>query len=257
MSRVIGIVATLVALASPLRAQSPAQLLVTVVDADGAPVSGLTAGDLTLQRDGAPVEILDMAPLPATVQVVAIFEGLAVTQRQLNAALARFIGSLDDESIVDMQSVEGDMDDAIVEAIDDLHARETAQPVIVLLGQDSEIARSELQSSQVRGRRRAADLSGDLDRLSTLLAEHGIPFYGVSVTSVPMENLERLAARSGGRFETVADAGAFDDTLAAIGASLGVRYLVTYAAGDDASTPQVSAARSGLTLIATPYAPAH
>ena len=79
-----------------------------------------------------------------------------MTQRQLNAGIARLIGALDDESILDMQSVDGELDAAIVEAVNDLHARGAPRPVIVMLGQASEMARSELQSSQVRGRRRAA-----------------------------------------------------------------------------------------------------
>ena len=158
----------------------------------------MTAGDFTVRREGATLEIVSVDPAPPTVQVVAIFEGLAVTQRQLSAGLSVFIGSLDGDSIVDMQSVEGELDPAIIEAIDDLHARGAARPIILMLGQASEIAPSDLQSSQVRGRRRAADLSGRLDHLAESLAMHGILFYGIAVTDVPLTNFEQLAAGSGG-----------------------------------------------------------
>ena len=143
----IGLVGAL----SVAAAQSTAQLLVTVLDADGAPVAGLTREDFTLRLDGVEREVVSVEPVEPGVQVVAIFEGLAATQRQTTAALTRFIASLDDDSIVDMQSVDGKLDAAIVEAVDDLHARGASRPVIVMIGQATEIVPSELQSSQVRG----------------------------------------------------------------------------------------------------------
>ena len=177
----------------PALAQSPAHLLVTVVDGDGAPVAGLTREDFTVRARGIELEVVDAEPVPPAVQIVAIFENLAVTQRQLNAGIGRLIGALDDDSILDMQSVDGELDAAIVEAVNDLHARGASRPVIVMLGQASEMARSELQSSQVRGRRRAADLSGDVDGLVDLLTAHGVLFSGVSVTGVPLPSFERLS----------------------------------------------------------------
>ena len=154
--------------------QTPARLLVSVLDADGAPVTGLTREDFTLRLDGAVREVISVEPAGQTVQVVAIFEGLAATQRQTSAAITSFIASLDGDSIVDMQSVDGELDAAIVEAVGDLHARGASRPVIVMIGQATAIVPSELRSSQVRGKRQAADLSGDLDQLARLQAEHGI-----------------------------------------------------------------------------------
>lgn len=234
------------------------RLLVSVTDTGGTPVSGLTAGDFTVRREGATLEIVSVDPAPPTVQVVAIFEGLAVTQRQLSAGLSVFIGSLDGDSIVDMQSVEGELDPAIIEAIDDLHARGAARPIILMLGQASEIAPSDLQSSQVRGRRRAADLSGRLDHLAESLAMHGILFYGIAVTDVPLTNFEQLAAGSGGRFQTVAASVEFSDALAGIGRELGLQYLVSLRAADaGGGVPRVTVARPGVTVRAAAYAPAH
>ncbi len=195
----IGLVGAL----SVAAAQSTTQLLVTVLDADGAPVAGLTREDFTLRLDGTAREVLSVEPVASTAQVVAIFEGLAATQRQTSAALTSFIASLDEDSIVDMQSVDGTLDAAIVEAVNDLHARGASRPVIVMLGQATEIVPSELQSSQVRGKRQAADLSGDLDQLGRLLAEHGILFHGVSVTKMSLEHFRTLAAGTGGRFEVI------------------------------------------------------
>ena len=234
------------------------RLLVTVTDAAGTPVSGLTAEDFTVRVEGDPLEIVSVDPAPPAVQVVAVFEGLAVTQRQLSSALSVFIGSLDDDSIVDMQSVEGELDAAIIEAIDDLHARAAARPVILMLGQASEIAPSNLQSSQVRGRRRAADLSGRLEQLAEFLAMHGIQFYGVSVTDVPLTNFARLAAGSGGRFQVVAASDEFSDALARIGRELRLQYLVSIRAADaGGGVPRVTVARPGVTVRATAYAPMH
>ena len=242
----------------PATAQAPARLLVTVVDTDGAPIGGLTRANFTLLRDDAQVEILSVEPVPSTAQIVAIFEGLAATQRQLNRAIAQFIGGLDDASIVDMQSVDGELDAAIVEAVDDLHARHVARPVIVMLGQASEIAPSELQSSQVRGRRRAADLSGDLDRLARLLAAHGVLFYGISVTEVALPNFQALAAATGGRFERLTDPSRLGDTLAGIGRELGTQFLVSYAAGaGDETLPHLNVRGPGFTTRVRPFAPTH
>ena len=239
-------------------AQSPVQMIVTVVDGDGAPVAGLTREDFSVRAGEVELEVVNAEPVPPAVQIVAVFDNLAVTQRQLNAGIARLIGALDDESVLDMQSVDGELDAALVEAVDDLHARGAARPVVVMLGQATEMARSELQSSQVRGRRRAADLSGDLDGLADLMAGHGVLFSGVSVTGVPLPNLDRLAAATGGRFERIEEPAALGDTLAGLGRELGAQYLVTVAPGDaEGSAPQVSMRPDGLSAHAAPYAPRH
>ena len=236
--------------------QAPRQIVVTVVDVDGAPVAGLTPEDFTLSLDGAERDVLSVAPVGTTAQVVAIFEGLAATQRQTSAAVTSFISSLDDDSIVDMQSVDGELDAAIVEAVEDLHRRAVARPVIVMLGQASEIVPSELQSSQVRGKRQAADLSGDLDRLGRLLAEHGIPFYGVSVTEVSLANFQALAAATGGRFEVIAAPTGLGAAMTGIAREIGARYLVSYAGnGAAGARPRVEVTRPGLTVRAAPFSP--
>ena len=236
--------------------QSPAQLLVTVLDADGAPVAGLTQADFTLRVDGAERDVLSVEPVGPTVQIVAIFEGLAATQRQTSAALTSFIASLDDESIVDMQSVDGQLDAAIVEAVADLHARAVSRPVILMLGQATEIVPSELPSSQVRGKRQAADLSGDIDQLGRLLAEHGIVFHGVSVTEVSLANFEGLATATGGRFQTIPAAADLSDTLTGLGRELGTQYLVSYTA-IDGTPPDLGVTRPGLRVRAAPLAATH
>ena len=239
-------------------AQPSTRLIVTVVDGDGAPVAGLPREDFTVRAGEVELEVVEVAPASPAVQIVAVFDNLAVTQRQLNAGIARLIGALDDESILDMQSVDGELDAAIVEAVNDLHAREAARPVIVMLGQASEMARSELQSSQVRGRRRAADLSGDIDRLADLLAAHGVLFSGVSVTGVPVPNFERLAAATGGRFERIDDPAGLGETLAGIGRELGMQYLVSFAPGAaEAPAPQVDVRGEDLSARAAPFAPRH
>ena len=244
--------------ASAASAQTPARLLVTVTDEDGAPVAGLTREDFAVRAGEVALDVVDVAPAPAAVQIVAVFDNLAVTQRQLNAGIARLIGALDDESILDMQSVDGELDAALFEAVNDLHARGAPRPVVVMLGQASEMARSELQSSQVRGRRRAADLSGDIDGLADLMAAHGVLFSGVSVTDVPLPNLERLARATGGRFERIENPAALGDTLAGIGRELGMQYLVTVAPGaSDAPLPRVHVRRGGLSVRTAPYAPRH
>ena len=239
-------------------AQSPVQLIVTVTDEDGAPVAGLAREDFTVSADGVELDVVDVTPAPPAVQIVAVFENLAVTQRQLNAGIARLIGALDDESILDMQSVDGELDAAIVEAVNDLNARGAARPVVVMLGQATEMARSELQSSQVRGRRRAADLSGDIDGLVDLLTRHGVLFSGVSVTTVPLPNFERLAAATGGRFERIDDPAALGDTLAGIGRELGMQYVVSFAPSPEgAPPPEVDVRGEGVRARAAPFAPSH
>ena len=235
-------------------AQSPARLIVTVVDEGGAPVAGLTREDFTVRAGGVELGVVEVEPAPPAVQIVAIFENLAVTQRQLNAGIGRLIGALDDDSILDMQSVDGELDAAIVEAVNDLHARGASRPIIVMLGQASEMARSELQSSQVRGRRRAADLSGDVDGLVDLLTAHGVLFSGVSVTDVPLPSFERLAAATGGRFERLAEPAALGDTLAGIGRELGTQYLVSFLPGDAGTpAPRVDVRGDGLSARAAPF----
>ncbi len=249
----------LLAVASPAGArQAPEMLLATVLDDTGAPVTGLTRDRFTVRRDGVELEVLSVEPASSTVHVIAIFEGLAVTQRQLTSTLSRFIGSLDDESVVDMQSVEGELDTAIVEAIEDLHARSTSRPVVLLLGQASEIAPSRLQSSQVRGRRRAADLTGDTNQIAALLREHSILFYGISVTDVPLNNLESLAAETGGHFHVIAASDALEETVSQVGHELGAQYLISLPSSSNIEAmPQVSVGDSRLTVRAGRYASEH
>lgn len=244
--------------AQPAPAHSPDRLLVTVVDDRGEPAPGLTRDDFTVRAGGAELEVTDVTPASPVVQIVAVFDNLAVTQRQLNAGIARLVGALDDESVLDMQSVDGPLDAAIVEAVEDLHARGAARPVVFLLGQASEMARSELPSSQVRGRRRAADLSGDVDGLADLLAAHGVQFSGVSVTEVPLPNFEGLAAATGGRFERIEDPAALEETLADIGRDLAAQYVVSFTppAGAEAGL-RVEVRGDGLSARAAPFAPRH
>ena len=250
----IGLVVALPAAA----VQAPARLMVTVLDTDGAPVAGLTREDFTLHLDGTEREVVSVEPVGPTAQVVAIFEGLAATQRQTSAAITSFVASLDDDSIVDMQSVDGKLDAAIVAAVDDLHARGASRPVIVMIGQATEIVPSELQSSQVRGKRQAADLSGDLDRLGRLQAEHGILLYGVSVTEVSLANFRTLAAGTGGRFEVLPSPAGLSDALTGIGRELGTQYLVSYPSDPATRTrPVLAVTRPGLRVRAAPFGPTH
>jgi hypothetical protein len=245
LARALAISSVLIVALSPLpaTAQPGARLLVTVIDNTGAPVADLTRDDFTVRRGDVALDVTAAEPAPTTVQVVAIFEGLAVSQRQLSSALTQFIGSLDDESIVDMQSVEGELDAAVVQAIDDLTDRAAARPVILLLGQASEIAPSALPSSQVRGRRRAADLTGDIDHLAERLVEQGILFYGVSTAQAPLTNLERLSAVTGGRFHLLDGPEALGGTVDSIGRELGTQYLLSLSPSASTDPLDVTVAR--------------
>ena len=261
-SPAIPLVGALLGVAVPsAAAQDPVQFLVTVLDADGVPVTGLTRDNFTLRLDGVEHDVVGVAPVEPAVQIVAIFEGLAATQRQTSAALTSFIASLDADSIVDMQSVDGPLDAAIEEAVADLHTRGASRPVIVMVGQATEIVPSEFQSSQVRGKRQAADLSGDLDELGRLLAAHGIQFHGVSVTEVSLANFQTLAAGTGGRFEVIAAATELGATLTRLGQELGAQYLVSYASTAATAAELVldviDATRPDLTVRPTPFAPTH
>lgn len=224
-------------------AQTPTRLLVTVLNEAGAPVAGLTRDEFTVRLDDVELDLAGVEPATTTMQVVAIFEGLAVTQQQLTSALSQFIESLDDASIVDMQSVDGELDAAILEAIVDLSARAAPRPVILMLGQASEIAPSSLPSSQVRGRRRATDLDGDIDGLATSLREHGILFYGVSTAQVPLTNFKRLAAGAGGDFHTIAAPRDLSGTMDAISRELGTQYILSFSSSAPAGIPDISVSR--------------
>ena len=244
-------------LASPGTAQpapeSQAYLRLTALDPAGNPVNKLTLDELTLRLNGDELQALSIQPIAPTTQIVAIFEGLAVTQRQLNGAIGQFIGSLDDTSTLDMQSVDGNLDAAIIEAIDDLHARGARRPVIVLMGQPSEMAPSALQSSQVRGRRRATDLSGDIDALGQLLTDHSILFYGVSITDAELPQLQALAAHTGGRFERLPDATRLNAVVSSIALELSTQHLISYMPTESTDTfPNVELARPGLVIRTAP-----
>ena len=251
LARALTISSVLIVALSPLpaTAQPAARLLVTVIDNTGAPVAGLTRHDFTVRRGDIELDVTAAEPAPTTVQVVAIFEGLAVSQQQLTSALTQFIQSLDDESIVDMQSVDGELDAAVVQAIDDLTGRAAARPVILLLGQASEIAPSALPSSQVRGRRRAADLTGDIDHLAERLVEQGILFYGVSAAQAPLTNLERLSAATGGRFHILDGPEALGGTVDSIGRELGTQYLLSLSPSASTGPLDVTVAYPGAPTV--------
>ncbi|MEE2638203.1 MAG: hypothetical protein VYE68_13355 [Acidobacteriota bacterium] len=249
------VVLILVTAAVPVVAQTRSQLLVTAVGSDPGPVDHLTPADFVLSVGGVELEVGDVEPLSDAVQIVAVFEDLAVTQRQLNDALAQFIDHLDDETLLDMLSVDGTVDAAIIEAIDDLNTRRVPRPVIVMLGQASEIAPSELPSSQVRGRRRAADLTGNVDQLAELVTDQGILFYGVSITDVALPSFERLARAGGGRFIRLEDPSTLSEALAAVAFELESQYIVSYMAPPSTPLPDLEPARPGLRLRVAPFVP--
>ena len=233
--------------------ESQAHLRLTALNPAGDPVSNLTLDDLTLRWNGDELQMLSVQPVAPTTQVVVIFEGLAVTQRQLNGAIAQFIGSLDETSTLDMQSVDGNLDASIIEAIDDLHDRGAQRPVIVLMGQPSEMAPSTLQSSQVRGRRRATDLSGDISALAQLLADHSILFYGVSITDVELPKLQALAARTGGRFERLPNPTRLNAVVSSIASELSAQLLISYMPSESVGAlPNVDVARPGVNIRTAP-----
>ena len=127
-----------------------------------------------------------------------------------------------------------------------------------MIGQATEIVPSAFQSSQVRGKRQAADLSGDLGRLGRLLAEHGILFHGVSVTEISLANFRALAAGAGGRFEVLPAPAGLRDTLTNIGRELGIQYLVSYVSDPATWTrPVLDVTRPGLRVRAAPFEPTH
>ena len=248
-------VLSLVTATTPVVAQSTSQVLVTATGTDPGPVDHLTPADFAISVDGVELGVVDVKPLAAAVQIVAVFEGLAVTQRQLNGALAQFIGNLDDETLLDILSVDGTVNAAIIEAIRDLDTRGAPRPVIVMLGQASEIAPSELPSSQVRGRRRAADLTGNIDQTAQLLTTHGIIFYGVSITDVALPNFERLARTTGGTFIRLEDPRILSDALAAIAFELESQFLVSYTVPPSTSLPMLAPSRPNLRLRVAPFEP--
>ena len=51
---------------TPAAAQTPAALLVTVLDTDGVPVAGLTRADFTVRQGDGEVEVVSVQPVAPT-----------------------------------------------------------------------------------------------------------------------------------------------------------------------------------------------
>ena len=175
------------------------------------------------------LDVVDAAPMPPDVQIVAVFDNLAVTQRQLNAGIASLIGALDDESILDMQSVDGELDDALVEAVNDLHARGAgpsrrrhARPgqrdgplgAAVLAG-----ARPAARGGPARRRRRTRG-PAHRPRRGVLRGSPSPPFPSRTSSGSPPTPAAASSAST--------SRPTLGDTLAGIGRELGMQYLVTF-----------------------------
>ena len=231
--------------------ESTRQIVVSVLDERGAPVTGLTVQDFTLRVDGMQREVVRVDPASDPIQMAVLFEGLAATPQQTSAAVSMLTELLSNGSEVDVLTVRDDLEAAIDDAVDDLVARAAPRPVIVLLGQVQTLRRPLLSTPQVRARGVAGDFGGDVDLLARRLSESGTMFFGVSVTEGTLDRLQQLARMTGGRFELIPTAGGLVERVRGIALELSHQYVLSYMPIVSTSgylQLELAVARQGLTV---------
>ncbi|MGE5246429.1 MAG: VWA domain-containing protein [Betaproteobacteria bacterium] len=282
------VIAALVWTAAPAFAQAQHRsLYVTVVDADGQPVTNLGPSDFVVREDNVQREVLTVAPADAPMQVALLVDNSTAARndiQNIRKGLEDFVGALAAPTdtgrrneialltLGDRPTLQADYTidraeiqkgigrvfaqpgsgnyllDAIVEAVHGIEKRTAERPVIVAITTEG----PEFSSRQY-------------DAVLDPLRQSGAAFYalvigppsGEMTTSARNRGivLDQGPRDTGGRRETLLSSMALDGALKTLAAQLTHALLVTYSRPESLIPPEritVDVKRPGLSAHGTP-----
>ena len=255
------------------------EIYVSVLDSKYAPITGLTAVELTVKEDGVSREVLKAGPATAPMQIVVIVDdSQAATQaiQPMREALTAFVEALQGKAEIGLVTV-GERPESLVASTTDaaalkkgigrifarpgsgaylldglvdvskgLERRKATRPVIVAISMEG-VEYSNLQYQTV------------LEQLEASGATLHVLAVGSPVTSLAdeMRNLGMAIAegtkRTGGRRDQLLAVSSIPDAMKRLGAELLNQYVVTYSRPEALIPPervQVSVNRPGATVRA-------
>jgi len=289
MSRRLVVVATLLAvsLAPSVRGaprEASERVYVTIADAKGQPVRGLTAVDFFVQLDGAPQELLSVAPATEPASVVLLTDRLGQTAdyrpSDLRKAFQSFVGVLRsghpstkfalttfDAIVVQLTKFTAPAAD-LDRALDRLPSTAMDAPLSDALGDACRtmvLAPTERRAIfLVYGSYRPDRGDGRIDVTAERCRLSGASLWAIEARASDGRNYRNPARErvvddtsrlSGGMTEYVATATALDAVATVMAGLISAQYVVTFAPGGGtaASRLTVGVKRSDVFVLAPPF----
>lgn len=261
-----------------LPAQTAQQFYLTVLDRDGVPIVDLQPGDVTVTENGVPGQVMHLVRPTAAVDVFLLVDtsrNLVSATPHLRRALLGFVDTLAGSARMSLMVFGGTPRRVVAPTMRTAEMREAIARLFPSPGFNSYF-----NSALIEARRRIIEegprrpvivvvtSSGvsrqpsDRFRRDFLnpLTQIGTPIHIVTLRRRPgdlLGSLAEIAARTGGRFATVANHTRLDAPLAAIADEILGQYVLTYIrpelpADIDSIGISLSIAREDVTVRVTP-----
>ena len=261
-----------------LPAQTAQQFYLTVLDRDGVPIVDLQPGDVTVLENGVPGQVTHLVRPTAAVDVFLLVDtsrDLVSATPHLRRALLGFVDTLAGSARMSLMVFGGTPRSVVAPTMRAAEMREAIARLFPSPGFSNNF-----QNALIEARRRIAEQSprrpvivavtssvasrqpSDLyvrDYVNPL-TEIGAPVHIVALRRRPgdlLGSFAEIAARTGGRFATVANHTRLEEPLAAIADEILGQYVLTYIrpelpADTDSIGISLSIAREDVTVRVTP-----
>ncbi|MXW34934.1 MAG: hypothetical protein F4Z60_04955 [Chloroflexi bacterium] len=261
-----------------LPAQTAQQFYLTVLDRDGVPIVDLQPGDVTVTENGVPGQVMHLVRPTAAVDVFLLVDtsrNLVSATPHLRRALLGCVDTLAGSARMSLMVFGGTPRRVVAPTMRTAEMREAIARLFPSPGFNNSF-----QNALIEARRRIAEESPRRPVIVAVtssvasrqpselyvrdylnpLTRMGTPIHIVTLRRRPgdlLGSLAEIAARTGGRFATVANHTRLDAPLAAIADEILGQYVLTYLrpelpADADPVDIRLSVAREGITIRVTP-----